>query len=484
MKSIVAWCLLFISKCRKISKGKCTLEAEDIQIAEITILKLLQQRHFASEVSLLQRKKELLRSSKIIKLNPWLDEDGLLRVGGRLKKSLLETSVKHPVILPKKEIVPQRIIEHYHREIEHVGRTSTLGEIRSQGYWVINGMSQVDKVIQPCALCRGLRRQPEGQKTADLPEKRTTEAPPFTYCGSDCFGPFIIKEGRRELKRWGVIFTCFGCRAIHIETVISMNTDSFILALRRFIARRGPVRSIRSDNGGNYVGVEGELKQALKEMDREKIAGFLLKNSCDWIEWEKNPPTASHMGGVWERQIRSVRNVLSSSLRTHAARLNDESLRTLLVEVEAIVNSRPLAVDTLTDQSIEPITPSHLLTMKSKVVFPPPGIFQKADVYCRKRWRAVQFLANEFWRRWRQEYLQIMQERKTENVAQRNIQINDIVLVVDDDLPRNKWPMARVVETFPSSDGLVRSVSVKISGSNIPLKRPVVKLILLLEATV
>ena len=189
------------------------------------------------------------------------------------------------------------------------------------------------------------------------------------------------------------------------------------------------------------------------------------------------------MGGVWERQIRSVKNVLSSLLHSHAARLDDESLRTLFTEVEAIVNSRPLAVDTLTDETIEPITPNHLLTMKSKVVFPPPGNFQKADVYCRKRWRAVQFLANEFWRRWRHEYLQITQERKVSGVARRNMEVGDIVLLIEDDVPRNRWPMAKVVEVFPSSDGLVRKVSLKVSGSNAPLKRPVVKLILLVKAS-
>ena len=483
MKSIVAWCKLFVAKCRKESRNKCSLNTEDLVKGEVAILKMLQQRHFAKEVSMLDKGKELFITSKILKLSPILDEDGLLRVGGRLKKSLFNQAAKHPVILPKKEIIVQRIIEHHHREIEHLGRTSTLNELRSQGYWIINGVSQVDKVINPCVLCKGIRGQPESQRMADLPEERTAEEPPFTYCGSDFFGPYIIKEGRKELKRYGVIFTCFSCRAIHLETTTLLNTDSFILSLRRFIARRGPVRSIRSDNGGNYIGVEGELKKALEEMDKEKISAFLLKHSCDWIEWEKNPPSSSHMGGVWERQIRLVKNVLSSLLHSHAARLDDESLRTLFTEVEAIVNSRPLAVDTLTDETIEPITPNHLLTMKSKVVFPPPGNFQKADVYCRKRWRAVQFLANEFWRRWRHEYLQITQERKVSGVARRNMEVGDIVLLIEDDVPRNRWPMAKVVEVFPSSDGLVRKVSLKVSGSNAPLKRPVVKLILLVKAS-
>ena len=124
---------------------------------------MLQQRHFAKEVSMLDKGKELFTTSKILKLSPILDEDGLLRVGGRLKKSLFNQAVKHPVILPKKEIIVQRIIEHHHREIEHLGRTSTLNELRSKGYWIINGVSQVDKVINPCVLCKGIRGQPESQ---------------------------------------------------------------------------------------------------------------------------------------------------------------------------------------------------------------------------------------------------------------------------------------------------------------------------------
>ena len=209
-----------------------------------------------------------------------------------------------------------------------------------------------------------------------------------------------------------------------------METDSFILALRRFIGRRGPVRCIRSDNGGNFVGADGEMQKALKEMDQYKIRQFLLERSCDWIKWERNPPLSSHMGGVWERQIRSVRSVLSSLLKEHASRLNDESLHTLFVEVEAIVNSRPLTVESLSDPTMKPLTPNHLLTMKSKVVLPPPRVFQKADVYCRKRWRQVQYLANRFWECWRKEYLSIQQTRQKWNSLQPNLKVDDVVLLM------------------------------------------------------
>ena len=424
-----------------------------------------------------------MKCSSIIRLDPFLDEDQLLRVGGRLRRGSLDDKIKHPIILPKKEPIVERIIAHHHKEIAHLGRTSTLNEVRSRGYWVINGGSQVRKLIESCRRCKELRGQPQTQKMADLPEDRISCAePPFTCCGADMFGPFIVKEGRKELKRYGAIFTCYSCRGVHIETTTSMDTDSFILALRRFISRRGPVRSIRSDNGGNFVGVEEEMKKGLLEMDHSRIKAFLLKHSCDWIEWQKNPPESSHMGGVWERQIRTVRNVLQSLLKDIPGKLDDESLRTLLVEVEAIVNSRPLAVDNLNDETVDPLTPNHLLTMKSKVVLPPPGVFQREDMYCRKRWRAVQHLANEFWQRFSKEYVRISNVRQKWNTIHRNISKGDIVLILDKDLPRNRWSKGRVVEVFPGADGLVRHVEVK-TGPNTVLKRPITKLVLIAPAS-
>ena len=284
------------------------------------------------------------------------------------------------------------------------------------------------------------------------------------------------------MKRYGTLFTCFSLRAIHIEVVHSLTTDSFILALRCFIARRGEVRSIRSDNGTNFVGADNEFKKAIKEMDEEKIQSFLTENGCDWIGWSRNPPTASHMGGVWERQIRSVREILNSLLKNHAHILNDESLRTLLLEAEAIVNSRPLTVDNINDPNSIPLSPTQLLTLKSKLVLPPPGVFQKEDLYARKRWRRVEYLACQFWQRWRKEFLSSLQERQKWNTTRRNFQVGDIVLLQDDEQVRNHWPRGIVTETFPDSEGLVRSVKLRVANSKTPTMRPIAKLVLLVEA--
>jgi len=226
------------------------------------------------------------------------------------------------------------------------------------------------------------------------------------------------------------------------------------------------------------------MKKCWKEMNHNKISSFLQTEECDWIKWDKNTPNASHMGGVWERQIRTVRNILASLLKSHEQVLNDESLNTLIKEVEAIINSRPLTIESLNDPHSSTLTPNHLLTLKSKAVLPPPGIFQKNDVYCRKRWRVVQHLANEFWNKWRKEYLQNLQSRQKWTKERRNFQVDDIVLLKEENVTRNLWPIARITETFPNDDGLVRSVNLKVSNHQTPgktttLKRPITKLVLL-----
>ena len=177
---------------------------------------------------------------------------------------------------------------------------------------------------------------------------------------------------------------------------------------------------------------------------------------------QKKNPFASHMGGVWERQTRSARAILASMLKTHGKSLDDESLLSLMTEVEGILNSRPLTVEMINDpSSFQPLAPANILTMKSKVVMPPPGKLLRPDLY-RRRWSRVQHIANEFWSRWRKEYLQSLQERQKWNTRRRNFVIGDIALLKTMDVSRNKWPMAKVTASKSDQDGLVRSVYQKI----------------------
>ena len=209
------------------------------------------------------------------------------------------------------------------------------------------------------------------------------------------------RRSRKEIKR-GFLFTCLSSRAIHIESTNSLCTDAFIQARRKSVSRRGNVQVIRSDNGTGFAGASAELSKAFSEMNHKKINEFMLEHGGQFIQLKRNPPTASNMGRVWERQIRSARSILVALLKMHGTSLNDESLRTFLAEVEAIVNTRPITSESLSDvHSPVPMCPMQLLIMKSRVVMPPPGEFQKEDIYCRKRWRLVQHLANEFWSKWK-----------------------------------------------------------------------------------
>ena len=161
----------------------------------------------------------------------------------------------------------------------------TLNEIRGNGFWVIGGSSAVARCITHCVLCRKLRGNVGEQKMANLPQDTLEAAPSFTFCGVDYFGPWLIKEGGKELKHYGVLFTWLSSRAIHLEIAKSLETDSFIDALCRFLARRGPVQLLKSDQGTNLVGAKRELKdlEALTEMKKDKVRAFLLENECDWF---------------------------------------------------------------------------------------------------------------------------------------------------------------------------------------------------------
>ena len=497
------------AKQKSIRSEYTPVTAVELKEAEKEIIKQLQAQAFPDERRALtnrakkdnticgvgrNKKNVLKRSSQLYKLDPFIDDDGVLRVGGRIRRANLHKDNKHPAILPKKSHITDLIICHYHKRVQHQGRGITLNEIRGSGYWIIGGSSLVAKHISKCTICRKVRGSTQEQKMADLPADRLEPTAPFTYSAVDFFGPFYIKEGRKELKRYGVLFTCMTSRAVHLETANSMNADSFINAYRRFIGRRGPVLQLRSDQGTNFVGARNELLTCLKELDQGKIRTELLKDQCDWIELKMNVPHASHMGGVWERQIRSVRNVLNVLLDLHGSQLDDESLRTFMIEAECIVNSRPLAVDTLNSPDhIEPLTPNMLLTMKSKVVLPPPGSYERTDLYVRKRWRRVQYLANEFWSRWKREFLQSLQLRNKWVKPHRNLQVDDIVLVKDDTLARNNWKLGKITEAPVDEDGCVRKVKVMMSDPELDsqgkrtqaitfIDRPIHKLILLVEA--
>ncbi|XP_013855847.1 uncharacterized protein LOC106511638, partial [Austrofundulus limnaeus] len=231
----------------EIQKGKESTSLEERKQTELFVIKLVQQKAFSEALKSLKSKETVSKTKdhELYKLSPFLDEEGILRVGGRLSKAALHTHVKHPAILPKDSHISTLLIRHFHSKVHHQGRGMTMNELRANGWWILGSSRAVSSYIFKCVKCRMYRRKPESQSMGELPVDRTEPTTPFTYVGMDCFGPVFVKDGRKELKRYGLILTCLCSRAIHIEVVDDLSTDAFLNALRAFIAIRGNVRQLR-----------------------------------------------------------------------------------------------------------------------------------------------------------------------------------------------------------------------------------------------
>ncbi|XP_064622573.1 uncharacterized protein LOC135484816 [Lineus longissimus] len=474
----VAYLLRFLKWLhKKRPKMNDRLSPEELKAAERAILRCLQKRHYSNEINALRSNARITKQSSIFELEPYLDEDQLLRVTGRLKNASIPDPAKHPVIVPRDDHVTTLIVRDAHERLcRHSGREHVMANLR-QNYWIPQARQLVKRVLRDCIVCKVLHGKLGQQKMADLPPERVTPSKyPYQCLGVDVFGPFYVKRGRSQEKRYGCMFTCLSMRAIHLEKLSSMDTDSFINALIRFCARRGVPKLIRSDNGTNFVGANRVLRESIAQWNEShRLKEYLLQNHIDWTF---NTPTASNMGGVWERNIRTARKVMNSILQKQS--LDDERLDTIFAEVENVVNSRPLTVVSNDPKDQLPLTPNDLLRPFGKGFPSPIGTFGKADMFG-KRWRHVQFVVDQFWKRWTAEYLSALQVRSKWIAEQPNIRVNDLVLVLDQSLARSHWPLARVTDTFPEKDGLVRSVELKTAFTD-KMVRPINKIVLL-EAT-
>ena len=283
------------------------VSVEKLQCAETAIIVCLQRQHFPmlfefrdDEVST----KSLPRYLQ--KLCPNII-DGVAHVGGRLSRALVDFNMKHPIILPQHSHFTELLIPQHHKEIGHSGASHTWAALCCR-YWIIKGGNEVRKCIGKCILCRKRKTSVSKQLMAYLPTCRLQfDQPPFSSTGMDYFGPILVKQRRSTVKRYGCVFTCLTMRGVHIEIANSLDTDLFINALRRFIARRGRPKEIFSDNGTNFVGANRVFRDALQTFNQDRIHSHCSQQN---IEWNFNPPTASHFGGAWERMIRSICRIL------------------------------------------------------------------------------------------------------------------------------------------------------------------------------
>ena len=468
LRRATAWVLRFINNTRRPQKPRnLELEIDEIQISTNLLIKEIQKKAFGLEVKSLLANGTLTPKSSLASLTPFIDDVGVLRVGGRLKHADISPSAKHPAVLPKYHHVTKLIIREEHERCGHLGREHVLAELRQQ-YWILNGRAAIQRIINSCFTCKVKKAKKVEPFMADLPEGRLAIGKaPFSNCGVDLFGPILIKQGRKRLKRWGTIFTGLTVRCVHLEVVENADTDSFINTMRRFVNRRSAPETMYSDCGTNFKGATKELQEFLKNLDHETITTYATSNG---MSWKFNPPASPHMGGVWERMIRSVKEIISGL--TKDIILTDFQLMTLLTEVESILNNRPLTHSSEDTDDLEALTPNHALIGHSRN-WNNMGTFPE-NFSSRKKWKQVQYLANNFWKRWRKEYLPSLIPRGKGRKLEPNIEVGELVVLADCEAPRGKWTLGRITKTMPGNDGTTRVAEVRTgSGTYV---RPVVKL--------
>ncbi|KAH3817028.1 hypothetical protein DPMN_118554 [Dreissena polymorpha] len=451
--------------------------------AKTLILKEVQYDNFRVEIEALCSKNPLSKGNPLLSLDPFLDDVGLLRVGGRLSQSNLSVEEKHPIILPRNHHVTKLLIRHCHESVYHQGRLFTEGAIRQSGYWILGGKRILSSLIFNCVTCRKFRGKFETQKMSDLPTDRTEQTYAFSYVGVDIFGPWQVvsrktRSSQACSKRWAVLFTFLTIRAVHIEVVDEMPSSAFINALRRFIAIRGPVKVFRSDCGTNFVGATAHIGVDAINVEDEQMKGYLHRSGTVWIF---NAPHSSHMGGAWERMIGVCRRILESML-SNVHNLTHDVLVTLMAEVSAIVNARPIVPVSSDPECPQVLSPSALLNLKLDPDKQPVDHQSIKNLY-KDQWKRVQYLAGEFWLRWRKEFLQSLQARSKWHADRAPLKLNDAVLLKDYEVPRNHWPLGRVSKLFPSTDEKIRKIEVCVIKDDKPVYfvRPVIETVLLVR---
>lgn len=448
-----------VSKFERItSKG---ITVDELNEAKGALIKLCQRIHFEDDLEYIKENGEISPKSKLKSLYPFIDNDGILRVGGRLQNSHFNFNKKHPAILPYKSALTNLIIDAAHKKVLHGGNQLTTMQIRHE-YWIIGCKRAVKCHIYHCIKCHRFRADSAKQLMGNLPSDRTQMGnKPFTVTGTDFCGPFYMrmsKGGRfKAVKGYVCVFICFSTRAVHLEVVSDLTAEAFIAAFKRFVSRRGNVAKLYSDNGGNFVKarkiLEIDTEESLKEFNeciKTELSNYATK-------FYFNPPAAPWFGGLWERTVGSVKFHLKRTIGERI--LTFEELSTVIHQIEACLNSRPLTPLSENPDELEVLTPGHFLVGGALTAPISSNLVEERENRL-NRWQLCERLKQEFWQKWSNEYIASLQKRTKWQQKHENLKLGDIVLIKDELNPPLRWPLARITKIFPGKDDLVRVVEV------------------------
>ncbi|XP_055602043.1 uncharacterized protein LOC129750900 isoform X1 [Uranotaenia lowii] len=451
---------------RKKPKQPCTFRTNVYHVLELNdalvkLVKLVQEEVFSDVIEKLRNGKSIPRDSHLLTLGPYLDDDGVMRVRGRLQKAQIPEDMKNQMILPADHPFTVALIRSYHTKYLHAGPRLTIEALR-QKFWIVRGQNIVKKVIRQCTKC--FRRNPKilSQPVGELPVCRVEQNYPFYNTGVDFAGPVSLQQRNRRstvtYKGYIAVFICMATRAIHLELVGDLTSEAFIGALQRFVGRRGNCAHIYSDNGRNFLGAKRILAELRKLFCDEQHQQSLVNYCCEeFISWHFQPPYSPNFGGSWESGVKSMKTHLRAVLGN--AVLTYEEMSTVLARIEGALNSRPLCPQSTDPGDLTVLTPGHFLIFRPLKDLPEPD-FQKTKTSLMKRWQHVSRLVRHFWQRWHINYLTQLQNRTKLDQA-KNIEPGQVVVVRDENLPPQRWILGRIVETFPGPDGIVRVADIR-----------------------
>lgn len=475
---ITAYCIRFKNNCLS---SKNTRQCGQLTLIELdnaldVLVKFVQSQNFFKEIHSLNKNKSLHPKSTILSLNPFIDKNGLLRVGGRLAQSTFSFDKKHPMLLPKKDHLTNLIVASEHVKLLHAGPKLLLASVREK-YWPINGKNICKNVVKNCMTCFRFKAKPTNPLMGNLPKYRLMSLYPFHSTGIDYAGPFLIKDrrgrGTKITKCYICLFICLSTKAIHLELVTELSTQAFLATLRRFISRRGKPSHIFSDNGTNFVGARKELNNLHEFLiqNNEAVSNSITQEG---IFWHHIAPNYPNCGGLWEAGVKSCKHHLKRILTQTP--LTYEDFSTLLTQIESVLNSRPLTPLTNDPNDFDILTPAHFLIGRSFSTIPDPDVTTLPTSRL-DRFQHIQKMIGHFWQKWSKEYIAELQTRTKWKFQSDNLQIDQMVLIKDDNLPAANWKLGRIIAIHPGNDQVVRVVTVK-TATNV-LKRPVNKLCLL-----
>ena len=461
---VTAWVLRFVKNIK-------LKQSENRELREITTSEMQEAEDLWIKQAQMHCRDE--KSKPMIASLGVYSDAGILRCKGRLEHTELDYETKYPILLPKMHRLTELIVKDCHHRVKHLKVRATLADVRAK-YWIPRGRQLVKQIIHKCMNCKRHDNKPfDSPTTGALPTFRVQVSDPFSKIGVDFAGPLFIKTSAKRIeKAYIALFTCSVTRAVHLELVADMSVNTFLRSFRRFTARRGMPTLVYSDNAKTFKASANLMKQ-LKV--NSEFLGFLQNER---IEWKFNLERTPWWGGFYERMVGTVKRCLKKIIGK--AKLDHDELNTILIEIEGVLNSRPITY-LYEELEAEPLTPSHLMFGRRLTTLPIKRNLENChvDVNFPKRYRYLVSKLSHFWNRWQHEYLVDLREQHKLGGKKHDIQVGDCVLVQDENVKRQLWKTGLIDSLVKGKDGVVRGVKLRvISGKKSSfLFRPLQKLI-------